>query len=216
VRNRIFAGALIFLIFLLSFGVFENSEKEKLLIPNTSISTLKTDSEEHLPIQEKKEEAIPVKEETVISKTEETEEIEIEEETPASPVCTLIVRCDDILKNPEKLKEEKRALVPADGIIYINENAEFAAGETVFDVLHRCLRENKIHFEFVNTPMYNSVYIEGIGNIYEFDCGSLSGWMYRVNGIKPTYGCSQYSIKDGDKIEFYHSCNLLGDNTKNS
>lgn len=35
------------------------------------------------------------------------------------------------------------------------------------------------------TPAYNSAYIEGIGNLYEFDCGNLSGWMYSVNGVWP-------------------------------
>jgi len=209
VRNRIFAGALIFLIFLLSFGVFENSEKEKLLIPNTSISTLKTDSEEHLPIQEKKEEAIPVKEETVISKTEETEEIEIEEETPASPVCTLIVRCDDILKHPDSLDASKKELVPADGIILSEQVVTFSLGESVFDVLKRELQNRKIHFEFTTTPMYQSVYIEGIANLYEFDCGDTSGWMYAVNGREPTYGCSQYKLEPGDKVVFFYRCSLF-------
>ena len=33
--------------------------------------------------------------------------------------------------------------------------------------------------------MYNSYYVEGIGNLYEFDCGSESGWMYKVNGWFP-------------------------------
>lgn len=145
--------------------------------------------------------------------TEIPKEIEIEKK---SPVCSLIVRCDDVLKNPEKLKEEKRSIVPENGIIYENENISFSEGESVFDVLNRELIKNRIHFEFVNTPMYNSAYIEGIGNLYEFDCGSLSGWQYRVNGMKPNVGCSQYTVKNGDKIEFYYSCNFLDDNAKNS
>lgn len=43
--------------------------------------------------------------------------------------------------------------------------------------------------------MYNSAYIEGINNLYEFDCGSLSGWMYKVNEWFPNYGCSRYVLK---------------------
>ena len=70
---------------------------------------------------------------------------------------------------------------------------EFTEGESVFDVLKRVCRENKIHMEFSETPVYQSAYIEGIGNLYEFDCGEGSGWMYRVNGEFPNYGCSRYT-----------------------
>ncbi len=31
----------------------------------------------------------------------------------------------------------------------------------------------------------DSVYVEGINNIYEFSCGEQSGWMYEVNGVYP-------------------------------
>ena len=70
---------------------------------------------------------------------------------------------------------------------------------------------NKIHLEFEDTPIYNSVYIEGIANIYEFDCGELSGWMYKVNGWFPNYGCSRYQLKAGDKIEWVYTCDLGND-----
>ena len=62
--------------------------------------------------------------------------------------------------------------------------------------------------EFVNTPIYGSVYVEGIGNLYEFDAGELSGWMYRVNGEFPNFGCSKYILKNGDKVEFVYTCDL--------
>ena len=62
--------------------------------------------------------------------------------------------------------------------------------------------------EFVNTPIYNSAYIEGINNLYEFDAGELSGWMYCVNGEFPNYGSSGYKVKPGDKIEWHYSCDL--------
>ena len=39
--------------------------------------------------------------------------------------------------------------------------------------------------EFSIVPLTGGAYIEGIGNLYEFDCGSVSGWMYRVNGEFP-------------------------------
>ena len=70
----------------------------------------------------------------------------------------------------------------------------------MFNVLVREMKRNKIHMEFENTPIYNSAYIEGIANLYEFDCGELSGWMYKVNDWFPNYGCSRYQLKAGDRI----------------
>ncbi len=59
--------------------------------------------------------------------------------------------------------------------------------------------------EFVDTPVYGSVYIEGIGNLYEFDAGPLSGWRYSVNGWYPNYGCSLYPLSPGDRVEWVYA-----------
>lgn len=125
--------------------------------------------------------------------------------------CTLSVRCDTILKNLTKLDKEKADIVPADGVIFAEKKVSFYEGESVFDLLFREMKKNKIHMEFVNTPIYNSAYIEGIANLYEFDCGELSGWMYKVNGWFPNYGCSRYQLKDGDKVEWVYTCDLGSD-----
>ncbi len=55
---------------------------------------------------------------------------------------------------------------------------------------------------------YNSVYVEGIHNLYEFDTGELSGWMYNVNGWYPNYGASRYQLKDGDVVNWRYTCDL--------
>ena len=81
----------------------------------------------------------------------------------------------------------------------------------MFDILKRETQKNNIHMEFSFTPLYNSSYIEGIANIYEFDCGELSGWMYSVNGWFPNYGISRYKVSDGDSIEFHYTCDLGAD-----
>lgn len=62
--------------------------------------------------------------------------------------------------------------------------------------------------DFSNTPMYNPAYIEGIRNLYEFDCGELSGWMYKVNERFPNYGCSRCQLSDGDVICWEYTCGL--------
>ena len=125
--------------------------------------------------------------------------------------CTVSVSCASILDHMDWLDPEKTALVPEDGWILEPIPVTFHDGESVFDVLLQVCRENRIHMEFEDTPMYNSAYIEGIHNLYEFDCGELSGWMYRVNGWFPNYGCSRYAVSDGDVIEWVYTCDLGAD-----
>ena len=125
-----------------------------------------------------------------------------------SATCTFSISCATILNNWDKCDESKKPLVPADGVILPTTTVTFTEGESVFDVLQRLCRENKIHMESSWTPMYNSAYVEGINNLYEFDVGSLSGWMYSVNGWFPNYGCSRYALQNGDVVNWVYTCDL--------
>lgn len=128
-----------------------------------------------------------------------------------SLTCTLSISCAAILENLDDLTPGKESLVPADGWILQAVEAEFTEGESVFDVLKRELRQRNIHFEFTTSAIYDSAYIEGIGNLYEYDCGELSGWEYAVNGSFPGYGCSAYTLSDGDRVEWLYTCDLGAD-----
>ena len=122
--------------------------------------------------------------------------------------CTFTITCSTILDNIDDLDPEKIELVPKDGIILKKQKVQFKEGESVYDVLVKVCKDNNIHMESSWTPMYNSAYIEGINNLYEFDCGSLSGWMYKVNEWFPNYGCSRYVLKNGDDVVWCYTCNL--------
>jgi len=122
--------------------------------------------------------------------------------------CTISISCATILDNMGWLDPEKKDLVPEDGWILKPLEVTFLEGESVFNILLRTCKQQGIHMEFVNTPMYNSAYIEGIHNLYEFDCGQLSGWIYKVNGWSPNYGCSRYALQEGDIVEWVYTCNL--------
>ena len=124
---------------------------------------------------------------------------------------TLEIRCDTLLENPDTVPGEKAELVPEDGILLPVTEVEFTGGNSVFDVFRQVLRDEKIHFEYVDASAYESVYIEGIGNLYEFDCGPQSGWMYCVNGTYPGLGCSGYTLADGDVIVFSYTLDLGAD-----
>lgn len=142
-----------------------------------------------------------------------TEEAALQEED-SSPenadthTCTISIECSTILDNMEDLKKSKEEFVPSDGRILYASEISYTPGETVYDVRYRACREADIHMEASYTPAYSSYYVEGINQLYEFDCGSLSGWMYSVNGWFPNYGCSKYEVSDGDVIEWRYTCDL--------
>ena len=125
-----------------------------------------------------------------------------------SYTCTFSIECSTILNNLKDLDPDKRELVPSNGVILKPTKVIFYDGESVFDVLQRVCKEKGIHLESSWTPIYNSAYIEGIHNLYEFDCGELSGWTYCVDGWYPNYGCSRYQLKDGEKVEWRYTCDL--------
>jgi hypothetical protein len=108
----------------------------------------------------------------------------------------------------DKLSAPTKKVIPEDGIILDMIEVKVKNDSSVFDVLQKAARENKIHLEYNYTPAYKTYYIEGIGNLYQFDAGNLSGWMYSVNDEFPGVGCSGYKVKDGDVIRFIYTCNF--------
>ena len=125
-------------------------------------------------------------------------------------LCTVTIRCDTVFDNMDSLEKAKLPYVPADGEILPVITVEFLPGETVFDVLKRVCEASDLQLEYSWTPLYDSYYVEGIHHLYEFDCGFESGWMYKVNGRFPNYGCSAYELKGGEEIVWCYTCVGLG------
>lgn len=134
----------------------------------------------------------------------------IDDITEDSQTVTISIRCDTILDNWDKLDDSLKSdkYVPADGVILPTFRVVLRKGDTVYDIFSRVTRYSKIVTDCVYTVNYSSVYVKGINHLYEFSCGELSGWMYRVNGVFPGYGCSKYVLKGGDVIEWVYTCDL--------
>lgn len=120
--------------------------------------------------------------------------------------CTLEVECSTIFDHMDWLDQSVKDYVPVSGIIFEKKKAAVQKGDSVYDVLERELKKEKILMEASFTG--SSAYIEGIDNIYEFSCGELSGWVYSVNKEIPQKSCSEYQVKDGDVIEWHYTCDL--------
>lgn len=125
--------------------------------------------------------------------------------------CTLYVDCRTVLDNMDKLDPDKAEIIPEDGVILEKVTVGFNDGDSVYDIILRELRSRNIQIEASFVPAFNTAYVEGIANLYEFDCGYSSGWEYCVNGVFPNYGCSAYYPEEGDAISFLYTCSLGSD-----
>ncbi len=113
---------------------------------------------------------------------------------------TLEIRCNTAVG---KLDSE---YIPKDGCILKETKFDLKKGDTVYDVLIKAAKEYGIQTDISGGR--ELAYVKGINYLYEFDCGDLSGWMYLVNGVSPSVGCGEYTLSDGDKVEWLYTCNL--------
>ena len=113
---------------------------------------------------------------------------------------TLEIKCDTLDKAPVLEKT----------------SFDIEDGDTVFDVLTRAAKKHGIHIEHSGTTAMSDslAYVSGINYIYEAQYGDLSGWVYFVNGQKPSVGCGEYVLKDGDRVEWHYSLTMGNDIVK--
>ena len=127
---------------------------------------------------------------------------------PKNKTVTIAISCKTAINNGLN-KKPGFSHLPSNGIILQNMKVEFNEGDTVFDILVKVTRKKGIHMGYRGSG--SNTYIEGINNLYEFDGGSNSGWMYSVNGVYPNYGVGAYKVKSSDVIKFNYTCNLGAD-----
>ena len=111
---------------------------------------------------------------------------------------TLTILCDKVAG--------QAGHIPESGVLLKETTLPIADGDTVYTVLTDAARMYALHMEASGAN--GLMYIHGIGNIYEFDFGELSGWVYTVNGEKASVGADQYALKDGDRVVFRYTLEL--------
>lgn len=192
-----------------------SEDKKDNLLSDDNINEVKlgssnpvTNEEESKVTVEKNQEANGSAGSTNVSQESKPEIKPESNQEPVSKYVTISITCHTILNNLDKVSDNKKGIIPSNGVILSQKQVEINDGDTVFDVLLRETRKQRIHMDFVEYPVYGSAYIKGINNIYEFDAGELSGWMYSVNGVFPNYGCSIYNLNDGDVIQWMYTCDL--------
>jgi len=128
--------------------------------------------------------------------------------TPGNTV-TLSISAQQAYQNPQLRRPNRNPPMPPGGVILAPTQVIFTPGETVFNLLLRETRARGIHTEHVNNPVFNSAYIRAINNLYEFDFGELSGWVYRVNGVFMGMGVSQTVLQPGDVVELIYTLEMV-------
>ena len=197
----------------------QQTEKEETAPPETEIITQAVTSASQKPTETTEvittAESTKVTAESSAPQSSVTTKAETTSAESAPPkkydyTCLFEIECRTILRNMDKLSKDKKECVPDDGVLFSAETG-FDKGESVYDILKRVCDENGIQLETSYSPAFATRYIEGIGNLYEFDCGTASGWMYTVNGEYMNYGCSSCIVSDGDKIAIRYTCNMGND-----
>lgn len=137
---------------------------------------------------------------------DETEQPDMENQEQI--ICTVTISCAALLEHMDALNDAKKKLVPENGILLASATIAVPKGSTAFDVLKVAAESNHIQLEYSYTPAYKNYYVEGIGNIYAFDAGTQSGWMYSVNNEFTGYGSSSYVVSEGDEVKWIYTCSF--------
>lgn len=123
--------------------------------------------------------------------------------------CTVEIDCSDIVKNKDKFNEKqqvfydryvdgKRTILSPVTVKVKNKSSAYKATELA-------CQQNGIKMTKKNSGF--GIYIVGFDGINEKMFGKTSGWIYYVNGKSPSFSCSAYELKDGDKVSFVYTCN---------
>lgn len=121
----------------------------------------------------------------------------------SADTCAISISCLRALEYAD-LDPDIRAALPGDGII-LRTAVEVTENMTAYDVLQYASDENGIELDG------SSSYVSGIGGLCEFDCGVLSGWMYRVNGEFPDIPLDELLVQAGDEVELLYTCDMGDD-----
>lgn len=124
--------------------------------------------------------------------------------TSSSVTATISIECKSILDNMDNLAKGHESYVPSDGVILDEYTATYNKKTTAYDLLSDACKENNISVSSEKTSF--GMYVSGINNLDEFDCGQQSGWTYYVNGKWANVASSAYKLKNGDKVVFSYTC----------
>ncbi len=119
---------------------------------------------------------------------------EVPEKGETIGTATLSITCDTVAG--------RAAHIPADGVMLSETAFPMAQGDTVFTLLTDAARAKGLLIES------SGGYVTGINNLFEFDFGPLSGWVFFVNGEEASVGSDQIVLSPGDRVMWRYTLEL--------
>lgn len=78
-------------------------------------------------------------------------------------------------------------------------------GATTLDLFKRALDANGYTYEIEGGSYVTSITSPSGVTLEEFSNGPYSGWLYEINGEQPQVSMGDYTLKNGDEMDFYFS-----------
>jgi hypothetical protein len=132
--------------------------------------------------------------------------------SPGSRTAFIRIDCSAILEDPKRIPTHLSdfRILPEDGVILPETEYLLPEGATAFDLLMKAVRYQKIQIDFRGNPenRTGAVYVRSIGHLYEFACGPLSGWLFKVNDEFSDNDSSKTVLEDKDRVEWIYTCDL--------
>lgn len=119
--------------------------------------------------------------------------------------CKVEIDCSVLLNNMENVDETMKVYIPENGKILEETEIKEENGKTAYDVLIKACKLYDIACD-ADFSAYSGCYVKGIGYLYEKKAGSMSGWIYQVNGKSPNVSASQYKLQEGDVVSWIYTC----------
>lgn len=79
-------------------------------------------------------------------------------------------------------------------------NVPYGDNQTAYEATVSALDNSEVFYE--KTGVAGMEYFTTIGDWKAGDHGPMSGWLYSVNDESPTVGCGQYTLSEGDYIQW--------------
>ncbi|MBD8070298.1 DUF4430 domain-containing protein [Bacillus sp. PS06] len=199
----------------------QQTEKTVQIKTNITEETFKSQAEEFKTedvIEEKEGKIVSnnTKEEKAEQKKDSTKTLPVssaEKETTSKSQSEKSTQTKKEADSPKETKqEEKAAPVPkpaernnnvtisinGKGVILSNTTIEVTSNDTVLTILQRVTKAQGISLSVRGSGGMS--YVEGINNLFEFDYGPQSGWIYKVNGTSQNKSAGIYKVNPGDVI----------------
>jgi len=88
------------------------------------------------------------------------------------------------------------------GVLLPERTMTLQSGESVLSLLQKSGAAVQSGSSFLG------VYVSSIGGLREKACGGTSGWVYEVNGVRPSTSCDKYLLKNGDVVVWKYTLSI--------